>query len=184
MPGAHLDFKIMRCYPDVGGVDCWLGSYWENQYPWSQWWTGWHLPGPRNAPVPLTWSWPNPNWVFIGFERWEYFRHFPHSRLMEAMYQDPNPSTVHIAPIPEGHYYITYLQGGELGHSVWYPIPLEEPDPEELYLKGTKGKGKGKGQGPGDQGKGKGLLMGAKGEGKHQGHKGKGKDEGSKGKGT
>ena len=79
MPVAHLTLNLMQCYPDVGGVDCWLGGYWEPSG--MQWWTGWHLPGPldtiRPNPGVLEWSWPNPHWVLIGFERWEYFRRFP-----------------------------------------------------------------------------------------------------------
>ena len=174
MPGAHLDLKLMQCYPDVGGADAWLGGNWTPAG--SQWWTGWHLPGPLDTirpagpPGTIQWSWPNPHWVLIGFERWEYFRRFPHSRLMEARYQDPNPSTLAVAPEPEGHWHVTYGRNGLEQSCRWVPNPLEEPG--HLYLKGDTGKGKGKGgtkgKGPGDKGKGKGKG-GAKGEGNNQG---------------
>ena len=91
MPGAHLELKLMQCFADVGGTDAWLSGFWGGG---SQWWTGWHLPGPPGPTGHLQWSWPNPDWLLIGFERWEYVRNYPHSRLMEAMHQDPNPSMV------------------------------------------------------------------------------------------
>ena len=126
---------------------------------------------PAGAPGLMQWSWPNPDWLLIGFERWEYFRNYPHSRLMEAMYQDPNPSMVTHSMlaewpagdlIPVGHWHVIYDRSGRQRSSTWVPNALEEP--RDLYLKGhTHGKGKGKG--PGDEGKGKGPADKGKGKG-------------------
>ena len=88
MPGPHLELKLMQCYADVGGADGWLSGHWDQG---SQWWTGWHLPGPAGPAGLRAWSWPNDQWVLIGFERWDSFRKFPHTRLREAYYQFPNP---------------------------------------------------------------------------------------------
>ena len=80
---------LMQCSAEVGGIDAWQSSgcgFWDMG---SQWWTGWHLPGPAGAPGLMQWSWPNPDWLLIGFERWEYFKNYPHSRRMEATYQHP-----------------------------------------------------------------------------------------------
>ena len=154
---------LMRCYPDVGGVDAWLEGHWNET---SQWYTGWHLPGPAHAAGGMAWSWPNDNWILIGFERWDYFRKYPHTRQMEGMYQDPNFLT------PVGHWHVTYHGNGQQRSCTWLPNALEEP--QHLYLKGMgkgqedegqEGEGKGQGNGKGKNGKGKG--------GKGKGGKGK-----------
>ena len=189
MPGPHLHLHLMQCYQDVGGVDAWLAGHWNEN---SQWYTGWHLPGPAYATGGMAWSWPNANWILIGFERWDYFRKYPHTRLMEAMYQHPNPSTAReyeLAEdpnflIPVGHWHVTYRRSGQQQSCTWLPNALEEP--QHLYLKGQvqdkgtgkgqEGKGKGKGKGKvQDKGKGKGQVLG-KGKGKN------GKGKGGKGK--
>ena len=173
MPGPHLELKLMQCYEDTGGADAWLTGHWDRV---SQWWTGWHLPGPAGRAGLSFWSWPNPDWVLIGFERWDYFSKFPHSRLMEALYQHPNPSTLAWEAgelIPEGHWHIVYNRQGHLQTRTWDPNPLVEP--QNLYLKGHA-TGKGKGKGPGDEGKGKGPGVKGKGKGK-KGKQGKGKNE-------
>ena len=178
MPGPHLHLNLMQCFADVGGVDAWLAGHWNEN---SQWYTGWHLPGAAYATGGMDWSWPNPNWIFIGFERWDYFRNYPHTRLMEAMYQHPNPSTARETELaedpdfltPVGHWHVTYHRNGQQRSCAWVPNALEEP--QYLYLKGTgKGQeGKGKGQGKGqDKGKGKGKNGKGKG-GKGKGGKGK-----------
>ena len=160
--------QLMQCYQDVGGVDAWLSGHWD---PVCQWYTGWHQPGPAHAPAGrMDWSWPNPNWILIGFERWDYFRKFPHTRLMEAMYQHPNPSTARETEleddpdflIPEGHWHVTYGRNGHQHSCTWVPEPLEEP--EHHYLKGQEGKGKGQ-KGKGKNGKGKGKGKNGKGKG-------------------
>jgi len=73
MPGPHLDMKLMQCWPDVGGVDCWIGDYWDPNRS-TQWWTGWHLPGPSGIEGLRSWSWPNPGWVLIGYELWGHYK--------------------------------------------------------------------------------------------------------------
>ena len=177
MPGPHLQLHLMQCFPDVGGIDGWLTGNWDET---SQWYTGWHLPGPAYSTAGIQWSWPDPNWILIGHERWEYFRNYPHSRLMEGLYQDPHPSTVRAdlveedpnVLIPQGHWHVTYHRNGRQQSCTWHPDALEEP--QHLYLKGqVQGKGTGKGQ----EGKGK-----CKGKGKVQ-DKGKGKGKNGKGKG-
>ena len=183
MPGPHLQLNLMQCFADVGGVDAWLSGHWDEG---SQWWTGWHLPGPAYATGGMVWSWPNPDWVLIGFERWDYFKNYPHTRLMEAMYQDPNPSTARASElaedpnflIPEGHWHVTYRRSGQQQSCTWVPEALVEP--ENLYLKGNNSNGKGQGQ----KGKGKGKVQDkGKGKGEVEG-KGKGKNgKGKKGKG-
>ena len=114
----------------------------------------------------MAWSWPNDNWILIGFERWDYFRKYPHTRQMEGMYQDPNFLT------PVGHWHVTYHGNGQQRSCTWLPNALEEP--QHLYLKGMgkgqedegqEGEGKGQGNGKGKNGKGKG--------GKGKGGKGK-----------
>ena len=165
MPGAHLELKLMQCYPDVGGTVAWLSGFWDGG---SQWWTGWHLPGPA-----MQWSWPNPDWRLIGFERWQHFKRYPHHRLMEGMYQEPNPSMQAEWQagdlIPVGHWHVTYHSNGQQLSATWDPNPLEEP--RNLYLKG-RDHGKGKGKGPADEGKGKGSADKGKGKGKDK-NKGK-----------
>ena len=157
MPGPHLELKLMQCYADVGGADGWLSGHWDQG---SQWWTGWHLPGPAGPAGLRAWSWPNDQWVLIGFERWDSFRKFPHTRLREAYYQFPNPSTLAAWQAPVGHYHIRYHRNGRQEFSRWDPNPLD--DPHHLYLKGgDNGKGKGKGKVLGEKGKGE------KGEGKN-----------------
>ena len=131
----------------------------------------------------MQWSWPNPDWLLIGFERWDYFKKFPHSRLMEAMYQHPSPSTLAEWRagdlIPVGHWHVIYDRSGLQQSSTWVPNALEEP--RNLYLKGQDN-GKGKGKGPGGEGKGKGPADKVKGKGPVD--KGKGKGKGTdKGKG-
>ena len=76
---------------------------------------------------------------------------------MEAMHQDPNPSTLAQWQagyrIPVGHWQVVYRRNGSQQSSTWAPNALEEP--QNLYLKGQD-TGKGKGKGPAGKGKGKG----------------------------
>ena len=177
MPGKpHLEVKVFQCFKDVGGADAWVGPYWDGN---SQWWTGWHQPGPAGLAGLNAWSWPNDNWVLIGYERWTYSKKYPHERLIEAYYQDPNPSTLAAdaerAP-PAGHWHMVYDRHGRLQSSTWDQEHLVEPRNQYLKGQGPADKGKGKGKGPADKGKGKGLVD-DKGKGKS-----KGKVLGKKGK--
>ena len=181
MPGAHLDLKIMQCWSDVGGCDCWVGGFWDDLTA-TQWWSGWHLPGPAGLAGLNAWSWPNPHWTLIGYELWAYYR--KGNRKIEAMYQHPNPGTTPAGQVlaqPSGHWHYTYHPNGTLNSSAWIPRALDD---NHLYLKGgvtgnpkggTKG---GKGQG-GPKG-GEGGPKGGKGQGKGKkgGPKG-GESEGS-----
>ena len=60
--GPHIEVYLMQTLSDVGGCECWMGSYWEGN---QQWWVGWHSPNALEA-----WVWPTDNWILIGYERW------------------------------------------------------------------------------------------------------------------
>ena len=174
MPGPHLTFRVMQCWPDIGGVDCWIGQSWSAS---DQWWVGYHLPGPEDL---TTWSWEGPHdrrWLLIGWERWQYCSKKPRERLVEAQDVYPNPSIDGVSHHqPNGHYHVLYHSNGNLLSVDWKDDILG--DGGNLYLKGgskgdPKGGGKGKGQAKGnDKGKGKGKG-GAKGKGKGGGKTGK-----------
>ena len=108
MPGPHVELKIVQCFLDVGGCDAWQGGYWDQG---GQWWTGWHLAGPSGLPGLMEWSWPNPGWDLIGYERWEHFR--KGDRLIEALYCDPNPSTTRYPGAPHGHWHVWFHPNGQ-----------------------------------------------------------------------
>ena len=165
MSGHNLDIKFMQCWDDVGGCDCWVGGFWDPNTA-TQWWSGWHLPGPAGLAGLSGWSWPNPQWTLIGYELWAYFK--KGDRLIEAFYSCPNPSTTPATQQqqePSGHWHITLHPNGTVKTSEWSADLLVD---EHLYPKGTsppKGAGKGnkskckdgkegKGQG-GKKGKGK-----------------------------
>ena len=184
MPGAHLDLRLMQCYAGVGGCDAWLAGFWDKR---SQWHTGWHLPGATGLPGLIQWSWPDPAWVLIGYERWRWNN--KGEWLSEACYHYPNPSTA--APPagrPLGHWHVWYAPNGQERRRLWSDSLLEEG---ELYLKGCrlgpkgggmnknfdKGSGKGKGPGKGQKGKGPGNGSGKSAEPKGKGGSGKGKDK-------
>ena len=176
----HLEVKIMQCFPDVGGTDAWLSGRYTDE---SQWWIGWHQPGPSGVAAFRCWRWPANNWHLIGFEKWT-----PNGDvLLEAMYNHPHPSMQKRAPKPWGHWHSWFaLPNGTLvGEPQWSDCPLTITQ-EDLYLKGTgKSMGKGKDTGgwhpKGSQGgKGKADATG-RGKGNSTGgkaNKGKGKGKG------
>ena len=101
----------MQCFDDVGGVDCWMGGFWEEpkgRQP-TQWWTGWHCPGASGLKGLKGWTWPNEGWTLIGYEKWGYSQR-PNRRdvLLEALYMDPNPSTFAQPGPPEGHWHMRF----------------------------------------------------------------------------
>ena len=162
MPGPHLDMKLMQCWPDVGGCDCWVGGYWDPEAK-TQWWTGWHLPGPAGLAGLRNWTWPNPKWTLIGYELWASYK--KGDRLIEAYYAYPNPSTTPSTQQqqvqPSGHWHVAYHPNGAAKSSWWSDDTLVD---EHCYLKGSSspkggrgGKGR-KGKGKGHKGKGKGKL--------------------------
>ena len=124
MPGPHLELQLMQTFADVGGVDAWLTGYWDDQ---SQWYTGWHLHW-RACPNGLPdWSWPNPGWSLIGYECWAWFKKSPQMRLMEALYNDPNPSMTRWYDTddlrPRGHWHYVYNRHGHEVSREWSPTP-------------------------------------------------------------
>ena len=151
MPGPHLELKLMKTFEDVGGCDIWMGSFWA---PRQQWWVGWHTPKDIDH-----WTWPSDEWLLIGWERW-YQPINGKSKLLEAYYNTPNPSTT-LPPCsaPDGHWHMTWSHRGNLTWSAWHEGPLLDDSPH--YLKGgrtgpkgefraewrTKGKAKGKSTG-------------------------------------
>ena len=82
MPGPHIEMKLMQTFSDVGGCDCWIGSYWEGN---QQWWVGWHSPNNLHG-----WAWPSDEWLLLGHERW-YCPRRGEPKVLEAMYATPNP---------------------------------------------------------------------------------------------
>ena len=166
MPGPHLDLKLMQCWQDVGGCDCWMGSYWDPKRS-TQWWTGWHLSGPSGIDGLLEWSWPNTGWVLIGYELWGYYK--SGDRLIEASYCSPNPSTTppnQFGRQQSGHWHVLYRPNGTVKRSTWHSYVLEDM---RHYLKGSSAP---KGASKGSKGKG----------GKERNCKGKGGGKGSKSK--
>ena len=119
----HLNLKILQCYHDVGSADAWLGGYWDAR---SQWYTGWHQPGNIGLQGLREWTWPCDDWSLIGYERWEYRRRG--DILVEAYYNDPNPSTSRFAPPPTGHWHMKFFPNGERRSSRWFPGALWEED--------------------------------------------------------
>ena len=172
MPGPHLELHLMQCYADVGGCDAWLSGFWTSS---SQWWTGWHLPGPAGPAGLSSWQWPHPGWVLIGFELWGE----DPKQVMESYYNHPNPSTSPAAE-PVGHWHVRYGPDGDILDQTWSDDVLTVSD-SKLYLKGggssPEGKGQGKGKGPKGKDDGKGFIIKGKGKGKAKG-KAKGKDKG------
>ena len=180
MPGPHLTLTLWHCFPDVGGCDAWLSSWWgepNENHSW-QWFTGWHSP---NALA--DWEWPGATWTLIGHERWEYLNGA--SFKSAAQYAHPNPSTTPRGwnLRPRGHWSLLYAVDGTVQMSTWSDDILQDG---ALYLKGGKGNGKGNGDGkcgddPKGKGKGKGYAKGndedfPKGKGKGKGYA-KGNDE-------
>ena len=183
MPGPHLDLMVMQCFQDVGGVDIWRGSFWEQN---SQWWIGWHMPNGSTGLAALDAFWQDPNgaeWQLIGHEKWLYTRRGG-AKLVEAYYNNPNPSTGQPWEGAIGHHHLALGRNGRWINK-WVPTPIGD---HPIYLKGgvTSPKGKGDGNGKntapkGGKAKGKWQPKG-KGQGKDQG-KGTGKNTG-KGKGA
>ena len=149
----HLTLTLWESYPDVGGCDAWLGSWWEQpnpneDYSW-QWFVGWHTPNALSD-----WSWPYRSlWFLIGHERWEYLH--GSAWKSEGFYVTPNPSTTPMEINPtgttNGHWHRLYARDGTVLQQTWTPNILDEGP---LYLKGSKGKGEGKGKNKGGDGKG------------------------------
>ena len=115
MPRDHLDAYVMQVFLDVGGVDMWLSSWWNEEI---QWWVGWHSLKDF-VDFHLT---QEDDWFLIGYELWPYNRD---GCLLEAYYADPNPSTTRKLQktdddghyqradlTPQGHYHLTYDRHG------------------------------------------------------------------------
>ena len=139
----------MQCWPDVGGSDVWISSWWT---PTVQWRTGWHSLKPFN-------HWhlsEEKDWVLIGYELWPYTGP---GYMKEAYYMVPNPSTTRPAKPPEGFYHIHYNARGEAIPGATYTAGALSCRLKDAFIKGDgKGYGKAfppKGKGKGDQGKGK-----------------------------
>ena len=160
----------MQCWEDVGGCDAWMGGFFDPNSS-TQWWTGWHLPGPAGLEGLRGWTWPNPDWILIGYELWGSYK--KGDRLIEACYACPNPSTMPAdqdLQQPSGHWHVTFRPSGFVKASNWKADILEEG---HFYLKGStspkggafpKGGGKASPKG-GSKGKGKGKGTISKGKG-------------------
>ena len=106
---------------------------------------GWHTPKSLND-----WTWPDDQWTLLGYKRW-YQPIMGQSKLLEAFYNTPNPSTtLPPCPPPNGHWHMTWSHKGNATWSEWHDAALVEET--QLYLKGcrtgpkgefqTNGKGK------------------------------------------
>ena len=149
MPGMHKMAKLMQCYPDVGGMDWWEGSYFHPQSPnnGTQWWVGYHT-----SKDLTTWAWPDPDndWWLIGHELWQYGpQPKKHDWLKEAYYVVPNPSATGWGRdlTPKGYWYVRFNKRGDQVESAYFPNPQLAAG--DVFLKGKgKGSGKGKAKGP------------------------------------
>jgi len=123
--GPHM---FMQTFSDVGGCDCWIGSYWEGNH---QWWVGWHSPNNVHD-----WAWPSDEWVRIGYARW-YCSHRGKPKVLEAFYAIPNPRSRRL-PCHRHmrHWHIVWDQCGHRKWQQWIDSPLVEE--ENLYLKGGR----------------------------------------------
>ena len=130
MPGKpHLTLTLWQCFPDVGGCDAWLSTWWEAPNDTHSWqcYVGWHSPdGLEN------WSWPNGEWHLIGHKRWETINGFTFKSA--AQYANPNPSTTARGRdlTPNGHWSYLYSVDGEIQMSTWSNDILDE-DVSALY---------------------------------------------------
>ena len=119
MPGKpHLTLTLWQCFPDVGGTDAWMGSWWGETHDGSrswQWFTGWHHPNPLHQ-----WRYPDPQWRFFGHELWEVDG--PAEWKSESYYVEPNPSTALAGPdlTPRGYWHHWYNRQGDVVFSQFH----------------------------------------------------------------
>ena len=111
----------MQVYPDVGGTDMWLSSWYDGKV---QLWVGWHSLNDFDA-FHLTMA---GDWFLIGYELSPYNQD---GCLLEGWYADPNPSTTqryqksnddgdyHPAHLrPQGHYHFFYDRHGRTCNTI------------------------------------------------------------------
>ncbi len=148
MPGANVCTVVHQCYPDVGGVDVWVGAEFDAH---ARWWVGWHSPKALE-----TWWHTKPNaWSLIGWEHWVYAAYYPD----QVHYNAPNPSTTprNQHKVPQSAWNATYDDNDNL-IQFWSSAPM--PLDADIWHKGTapsKGKGKGNEKGK-NMGNGKGKA--------------------------